>query len=149
MSDKIFVFDTTLRDGEQVPGCQLDTREKVIIAKELELLGVDIIEAGFPISSPGDYKSVMEISKAVNDPVICALSRAVEKDIEVAAESCSSRKVCEKVRRRCRVLCRRCRTSRQCIFSSNGRGCHCSWSYCGQSARYYRLLPTLAIWRED
>lgn len=87
MSDKIFVFDTTLRDGEQVPGCQLDTHEKVIIAKELELLGVDIIEAGFPISSPGDYKSVMEISKAVNDPIICALSRAVEKDIEVAAES--------------------------------------------------------------
>ncbi len=87
MSDKIFVFDTTLRDGEQVPGCQLDTKEKVIIAKELELLGVDIIEAGFPISSPGDYKSVIEISKAVNDPVICALSRAVEKDIEVAADA--------------------------------------------------------------
>ena len=87
MSDKIFIFDTTLRDGEQVPGCQLDTNEKVIIAKELELLGVDVIEAGFPISSPGDYKSVMEISKAVNDPIICALSRAVEKDIEVAAES--------------------------------------------------------------
>lgn len=87
MSDKIFVFDTTLRDGEQVPGCQLDTREKVEIAKHLELLGVDIIEAGFPISSPGDFKSVMEISKAVNDPVICALTRAVEKDIEVAAES--------------------------------------------------------------
>jgi 2-isopropylmalate synthase len=87
MSDRIFVFDTTLRDGEQVPGCQLDTHEKVIIAKELELLGVDIIEAGFPISSPGDYKSIIEISKAVNDPIICALSRAVQKDIEVAAES--------------------------------------------------------------
>lgn len=87
MSDKIFVFDTTLRDGEQVPGCQLDTREKVVIAKELELLGVDIIEAGFPISSPEDFRSVIEISKAVNDPIICALSRAVEKDIDAAAEA--------------------------------------------------------------
>ena len=87
MSDKIYFFDTTLRDGEQVPGCQLDTNEKVIIAKELEHLGVDIIEAGFPISSPGDFKSVVAISKAVSDPVICALTRAVEKDIEVAAES--------------------------------------------------------------
>ncbi len=87
MSDKIFVFDTTLRDGEQVPGCQLNTDEKVIIAKELEKLGVDVIEAGFPISSPGDYKSVVEISKAVSDPVICALTRAVEKDIEVAADA--------------------------------------------------------------
>ena len=66
MSDKIFIFDTTLRDGEQVPGCQLDTHEKVIIAQQLELLGVDIIEAGFPISSPVDYKSVIEISKAVS-----------------------------------------------------------------------------------
>ncbi len=87
MSDKVFIFDTTLRDGEQVPGCQLDTHEKVEVAKNLELLGVDIIEAGFPISSPGDFKSVVEISKAVNYPVICALTRAVEKDIDVAAES--------------------------------------------------------------
>ena len=87
MSDKIYFFDTTLRDGEQVPGCQLDTNEKVIIAKELELLGVDVIEAGFPISSPGDFKSVVAISQAVNDPIICALTRAVDKDIEVAAES--------------------------------------------------------------
>ncbi len=87
MSDKIYIFDTTLRDGEQVPGCQLDTTEKVVIAKELELLGVDIIEAGFPISSPEDFRSVIEISKAVNDPVICALTRAVEKDIDVAAEA--------------------------------------------------------------
>lgn len=87
MSDKIFIFDTTLRDGEQVPGCQLNTTEKVEIAKQLEMLGVDIIEAGFPISSPGDFQSVIEISKAVNDPVICALSRAVEKDIKVAAEA--------------------------------------------------------------
>jgi len=87
MSDKVFVFDTTLRDGEQVPGCQLDMHEKIEIAKQLELLGVDIIEAGFPISSPGDFKSVVAISKAVNDPVICALTRAVEKDIEVAAEA--------------------------------------------------------------
>ncbi len=85
MSAKIHIFDTTLRDGEQVPGCQLTTFEKVHIAKELELLGVDIIEAGFPISSPGDFQSVIEISKAVNDPIICALSRAVEKDIDSAA----------------------------------------------------------------
>lgn len=84
---RIYVFDTTLRDGEQVPGCQLNTIEKIQVAKALELLGVDVIEAGFPISSPGDFNSVVEISKAVTWPVICALTRAVEKDIEVAAES--------------------------------------------------------------
>lgn len=89
MSDKnrVYIFDTTLRDGEQVPGCQLTTVEKVEIAKELELLGVDVIEAGFPISSPGDFRSVVEISKAVSDPVICALTRANRKDIDVAADS--------------------------------------------------------------
>jgi len=87
MSDKLWIFDTTLRDGEQVPGCQLNTQEKIIVAKALEDLGVDIIEAGFPISSPGDFKSVEEISKAVSNPIICALSRAVQKDIEVAADS--------------------------------------------------------------
>jgi len=87
MSDKVFVFDTTLRDGEQVPGCQLNTVEKIQVAKALESLGVDIIEAGFPISSPGDFKSVVEISKAVTWPTICALTRAVEKDIDVAAEA--------------------------------------------------------------
>jgi len=85
MSEKLWIFDTTLRDGEQVPGCQLNTQEKIIVAKALEELGVDIIEAGFPISSPGDFNSVQEISKAVSNPIICALSRAVEKDIEVAA----------------------------------------------------------------
>ena len=85
MSEKLWIFDTTLRDGEQVPGCQLNTQEKIIVAKALEALGVDIIEAGFPISSPGDFNSVQEISKAVSNPIICALSRAVEKDIEVAA----------------------------------------------------------------
>ncbi len=85
--ERIFVFDTTLRDGEQVPGCQLNTIEKIEIAQTLELLGVDVIEAGFPISSPGDFNSVVEISKAVTWPTICALTRAVEKDIEVAAES--------------------------------------------------------------
>ncbi|OPZ13405.1 MAG: 2-isopropylmalate synthase [Bacteroidetes bacterium ADurb.BinA261] len=84
---RIYVFDTTLRDGEQVPGCQLNTIEKIQVAKALELLGVDIIEAGFPISSPGDFNSVVEISKAVTWPVICALTRAVEKDIDVAAEA--------------------------------------------------------------
>lgn len=85
--EQIYVFDTTLRDGEQVPGCQLNTLEKVEVAKALERLGVDVIEAGFPVSSPGDFKSIIEISKAVTWPVICALTRAVEKDIDVAAES--------------------------------------------------------------
>lgn len=85
--EKLFIFDTTLRDGEQVPGCQLNTIEKIEVAKNLELLGVDVIEAGFPISSPGDFNSVVEISKAVTWPTICALTRAVEKDIEVAAEA--------------------------------------------------------------
>lgn len=85
--EKLFIFDTTLRDGEQVPGCQLNTVEKIQVAKALEGLGVDIIEAGFPISSPGDFKSVVEISKAVTWPTICALTRGVQKDIEVAAEA--------------------------------------------------------------
>lgn len=87
MSDRLFIFDTTLRDGEQVPGCQLNTVEKIQVAKQLEQLGVDIIEAGFPISSPGDFNSVIEISKAVTWPTICALTRAVQKDIDTAAES--------------------------------------------------------------
>ena len=87
MSDKVQIFDTTLRDGEQVPGCKLVTEEKIIIAKRLEELGVDIIEAGFPISSPGDFNSVVEISKAVTNPTVCALTRAVEKDIDVAGEA--------------------------------------------------------------
>lgn len=85
--EKLFIFDTTLRDGEQVPGCQLNTVEKIQVAKALEGLGVDVIEAGFPVSSPGDFKSVVEISKAVTWPTICALTRGVEKDIEVAAEA--------------------------------------------------------------
>ncbi|MCU0362616.1 MAG: 2-isopropylmalate synthase [Bacteroidales bacterium] len=87
MKDKVIIFDTTLRDGEQVPGCQLNTIEKIEVAQALEALGVDVIEAGFPVSSPGDFKSVVEISKAISNPVICALTRAVKKDIEVAAES--------------------------------------------------------------
>ena len=87
MSERLFIFDTTLRDGEQVPGCQLNTVEKIQVAKQLEQLGVDVIEAGFPISSPGDFNSVLEISKAVTWPTICSLTRAVEKDIDVAAES--------------------------------------------------------------
>ena len=87
MSDRLFVFDTTLRDGEQVPGCQLNTVEKIQVARQLEALGVDVIEAGFPISSPGDFNSVIEISKAVTWPIICALTRAMEKDIDVAAEA--------------------------------------------------------------
>ncbi|MCP4521032.1 MAG: 2-isopropylmalate synthase [Cytophagales bacterium] len=87
MADKIYVFDTTLRDGEQVPGCQLNTIEKIEVAKTLEQMGVDIIEAGFPVSSPGDFQSVVEIAKAVNDVEVCALTRAVAKDIDVAAEA--------------------------------------------------------------
>ena len=87
MNNRLFIFDTTLRDGEQVPGCQLNTVEKIQVAKQLEALGVDIIEAGFPISSPGDFNSVVEISKAVTWPTICALTRAVEKDIETAAQA--------------------------------------------------------------
>jgi 2-isopropylmalate synthase len=87
MSDKLYIFDTTLRDGEQVPGCQLNTIEKIEVAKALEELGVDVIEAGFPISSPGDFESVVELSKAVTWPTICALTRAVQKDIDVAAEA--------------------------------------------------------------
>lgn len=85
--EKIYIFDTTLRDAEQVPGCQLNTIEKIEVARQLEKLGVDIIEAGFPVSSPGDFTSVVEISKAVTIPTICALTRAVKKDIEVAAEA--------------------------------------------------------------
>ena len=85
--DHLYIFDTTLRDGEQVPGCQLNTVEKIQVAKALEQLGVDVIEAGFPISSPGDFNSVVEISKAVTWPTICALTRAVEKDIDCAVEA--------------------------------------------------------------
>ncbi|MBI2074893.1 MAG: 2-isopropylmalate synthase [Candidatus Levybacteria bacterium] len=87
MKNRVFIFDTTLRDGEQVPGCQLNTVEKLEVAKLLEDLRVDIIEAGFPISSPGDFKSVVEISKAVKNPVICALTRARREDIDAAVES--------------------------------------------------------------
>jgi len=86
-AEKVYVFDTTLRDGEQVPGCQLNTIEKIQVAKALDILGVDIIEAGFPISSPGDFNSVVEISKVIRRPVIAGLTRAVKKDIEVAADA--------------------------------------------------------------
>ena len=79
MEEKVSIFDTTLRDGEQVPGCQLNTIEKIQVAEALEALGVDVIEAGFPISSPGDFNSVVEISKVITNPVICALTRAVKK----------------------------------------------------------------------
>lgn len=85
--DKVDIFDTTLRDGEQVPGCKLDTTQKLVIAERLDQLGVDIIEAGFPISSPGDFKSVVEICGIVKNASVCGLSRAVKKDIEVAAEA--------------------------------------------------------------
>jgi len=85
--NRVYIFDTTLRDGEQVPGCQLTTPEKIEIARELEELGVDIIEAGFPISSPGDFQSVVEISRSVTYPTVCALTRANRGDIDVAVES--------------------------------------------------------------
>jgi 2-isopropylmalate synthase len=88
MSDNnIQIFDTTLRDGEQVPGCKLNTEQKVVIAKQLDLLGVNVIEAGFPVSSPGDFKSVQAISKIVKNATVCGLTRAVKNDIDVAAES--------------------------------------------------------------
>ena len=85
--EKVEIFDTTLRDGEQVPGCKLDSDSKLEIAEQLDLLGVDIIEAGFPISSPGDFHSVEEIAKLVKNARVCGLTRAVQKDIEVAAEA--------------------------------------------------------------
>ena len=81
------IFDTSLRDGEQVPGCKLNTSQKVIIAQKLEDLGVDVIEAGFPVSSPGDFNSVVEISKIIKNTTVCALSRAVENDIKIAGEA--------------------------------------------------------------
>ncbi|NVK08563.1 MAG: 2-isopropylmalate synthase [Tenacibaculum sp.] len=86
-SDKIQIFDTTLRDGEQVPGCKLDTQQKLVIAERLDFLGVDVIEAGFPVSSPGDFTSVQEIAKLVKNATVCGLTRAVKKDIEVAADA--------------------------------------------------------------
>ena len=85
--EKIHIFDTTLRDGEQVPGCKLATKEKLVIAERLDTLGVDVIEAGFPISSPGDFTSVVEISKLVKNATVCGLTRAVTKDIDAAAEA--------------------------------------------------------------
>src|ERR1044072_5927850 len=85
--NRVYVFDTTLRDGEQVPGCQLTTPEKIEIARELEALGVDIIEAGFPVSSPGDFQSVVEISRAVKNPTVWPLTRDQKGDIDAAVEA--------------------------------------------------------------
>ncbi len=94
MSDnKVQIFDTTLRDGEQVPGCKLNTEQKLVIAEQLDLLGVDIIEAGFPVSSPGDFKSVQEISKIVKHATVCGLTRSVENDIKVAGEALKYAKI--------------------------------------------------------
>ena len=87
MSEKVYIFDTTLRDGEQVPGCKLNTKEKLALAVRLEALGVDILEAGFPVSSPGDFDSVHQIAKTLKNTVVCGLTRAVQKDIEVAAQA--------------------------------------------------------------
>ncbi len=92
MKNQVKIFDTTLRDGEQVPGCKLDTKSKLILAEKIDILGVDIIEAGFPVSSPGDFKSVVEISKIIKNASVCALSRANQKDIDVAAESLKNAK---------------------------------------------------------
>ena len=91
-NEKVYIFDTTLRDGEQVPGCKLDTKSKLSIAERLDEMGVDIIEAGFPVSSPGDFKSVDEVSKLVKNAKVCGLTRAVEKDIDIAAESLKNAK---------------------------------------------------------
>jgi len=91
--DIVQIFDTTLRDGEQVPGCKLDKNQKLVIARRLDDLGVDVIEAGFPISSPGDFNSVMEIAKVVKNATVCGLTRAVKKDIEVAAEALKPAKI--------------------------------------------------------
>ncbi len=85
MTDKVNIFDTTLRDGEQVPGCKLNLPEKLEIARALDELGVDVIEAGFPISSPGDFESVTEIARIVKNATVCGLSRSIEKDIDAAA----------------------------------------------------------------
>src|SRR5579862_1878999 len=87
MATRIMIFDTTLRDGEQSPGASLNVPEKIEIARQLERLGVDVIEAGFPISSPGDFQAVQEVSRIVKDATVCGLTRAVPKDIEVAAEA--------------------------------------------------------------
>ena len=87
VKDKVHIFDTTLRDGEQVPGCKLNTDQKLHIASRLDELGVDVIEAGFPISSPGDFHSVQEVSKIVSNASVCGLTRAVAKDIDVAAQA--------------------------------------------------------------
>ena len=85
--NQVQIFDTTLRDGEQVPGCKLNTRQKLIIANRLDELGVNVIEAGFPVSSPGDFNSVYEIAKIVKNATVCGLTRSVKKDIEVAAQA--------------------------------------------------------------
>ena len=87
MRDKIFIFDTTLRDGEQSPGCSMNLNEKLTLARQLERLGVDIIEAGFPIASDGDFESVKAVAKSVRGPIICGLARTAEADIERAAQA--------------------------------------------------------------
>ena len=92
-STHIQIFDTTLRDGEQVPGCKLNKAQKIIIAEQLDLLGVDIIEAGFPVSSPGDFISVQAVSKIVKNATVCGLSRSVKNDIKVAAEALQNAKI--------------------------------------------------------
>ena len=143
MSDRLFIFDTTLRDGEQVPGCQLNTVEKIQVAKALETLGVDVIEAGFPISSPGDFKSVVEISKAVTWPTICALTRAVEKDIDVAAEAL-------KFAKRGRIHTGIGTSDPHIRYKFNStRSSHQSRSHGGQHSGYHRILLAGRIWCQN
>ncbi|MBK0368422.1 2-isopropylmalate synthase [Flavobacterium agrisoli] len=90
--EKVQIFDTTLRDGEQVPGCKLDTKQKLVIAERLDQMGVDVIEAGFPVSSPGDFLSVSEVCKIVENATVCGLTRAVKNDIDVAAAALKNAK---------------------------------------------------------
>ena len=179
--ETVRIFDTTLRDGEQSPGATLTLPEKVEIARHLEQMGVDIIEAGFPVSSPGDFHSVEEISKVVRHASVCALSRAVKADIEVAAEALkkashprihtgigtsdfhikskfnSTREEIleravhrgKKPRSRCRVLCRRCRTHRQCLSGPYDRSGYQSRCHCREYTGYDRLLPAPSIRRKN
>jgi 2-isopropylmalate synthase len=162
MSQRVYVFDTTLRDGEQVPGCQLTTEEKIVVAQQLEKLGVDVIEAGFPVSSPGDFRSVVEISKAISEPVVCALSRAVQGDIDAAGDALQYAKrgrihtgigssdihiqhkfntTREKIIERAIDATKYARKRVEDVefYSISGSGDWC-WCYCGKYSGYNRIL---------
>ena len=176
MADRLYVFDTTLRDGEQVPGCQLNTVEKIQVAQALEELGVDVIEAGFPVSSPGDFRSVVEISKAVTWPAICALTRSVQKDIDAAAEALqyakrkrihtgigtsdyhidekgeeggSRHEICKELGGRCRVLLRGCRQDGKRVSCPRCGSCDRCRRDRGQYSGHHRILPPAGVRREN